>query len=80
MIRSAKKRPLCPACKRRLMSDGATSCRQCFLAGRGRKKPGRHGRSILEVLAGVRAMKLKRGESVLVDGLRFTKTAQGLES
>jgi hypothetical protein len=55
----------------RKMSIGSKSCRKCFESG---KSPARkRGRSILSVLAEVRQMNLKPGQTATIGGLTFTK-------
>jgi hypothetical protein len=63
----------------RKKSDGARSCRKCFEAGKG-VKPGPKGRSIFKVLDEVRALNLSVGDSVVREGMRFTRTAKGYVS
>jgi hypothetical protein len=54
--------------------SGSRSCRPCFVAGKG-VKPGRKGRSIETMIK--EAGGLKPGESLVIDGLRFTRKRNG---
>ena len=61
--------PYCPG----MMMRWSNACRKCWRGGKGKRREPR-GVSIQRALDAVHAMNLKPGESVVINGLTFTKT------